>query len=106
MFDFLGEGKLNSDSIEKYSIKCLFWKDNVIIRRQSSYERDGALKRSEGVIPPLPPACGFAPIPGPILEESLDLTSCLLQATRYGWLKGRFKPNDPQMEVTHRVQLA
>lgn len=24
MFDFLGEGKLNSDSIEKYSIKCLF----------------------------------------------------------------------------------
>lgn len=24
MFDFLGEGKLNSDSIEKYSIEYLF----------------------------------------------------------------------------------
>lgn len=24
VFDFLREGRLNSDSIEKYSIKCLF----------------------------------------------------------------------------------
>ena len=24
VYDFLGEGKLNSDSVEKYSIKCLF----------------------------------------------------------------------------------
>lgn len=53
MLDFLGEGKLNSDSAEKYLIKCL-WRDNVI-RRQCSYEGDGALERSEGGTPPFGP---------------------------------------------------
>lgn len=79
MFDFLGEGKLNRDSAEKYSIKCL-WTDNEI-RRQCSYEGDGALESSEGGTLPLPRTCANTRTP---LEENLDLTSCLLQATRMG----------------------
>lgn len=59
-----------------------FWKGNVI-RRESSYEGDEALERSDGIRPI--PLMGFlSPSPGATLEESLDLTSCLLQAPRDG----------------------
>lgn len=53
MFDFLGEGKLNSDSAEKYSIKCL--RKDSVIRRQCGDEGHGAMERSEGSALPLAP---------------------------------------------------
>ena len=80
-----------------------FEKDKVIIRRQSSEGGDEDLETSGGVLLPLPPMW-LCRDTRTILEESLDLTSCLLQATRDRWLKGRFKPNVPQMEVPHPVQ--
>lgn len=92
MFAFLGEGKMSSDSIEKYAIKCLFLKEQC---NQKAVQL-GTNSEARGVKPPPSATCGPAPAPGPTSEESLDLTSCPLKAPRNGWLKEDLSPMPPR----------
>lgn len=80
-----------------------FWKDTVIIGGQPRCEGEGALERSQAVTPVLPQPV-FSPSTKTHSGGKPGSDLCLPQATRNGWLKGRFNWKDPQMEELHHIQ--